>query len=128
MGGVDIPVWAIVLGIIGFLVNIIIGLLYWSIGRMMSGIQTSVMALVEADKELVSKFVSVSKELADHRLHVSEHYVKKEEFNSTTAAIFAALREAKDEIVERVQELVRHLEARINVIHKQDNNQTKNKQ
>lgn len=110
----DIPVWAIIFGIMGLLVNLVLALTAWSISRLLGSIKESILALTTADQELAAKFLIVSKELSEHKLHVSEKYVKQDHFNSTTAAIFSALREAKDEIVERVQELVRHLEARIN--------------
>jgi tetrahydromethanopterin S-methyltransferase subunit G len=109
----DVPVWTIVLAIIGMLVNIVIGLLIWAVSQKLADIKESIVGLVKADRDLAVQVGDLGKELAAHKLHVSEAYVRLELHNATAAAIFQTLRETKDEIVERVQELVRHVEDRV---------------
>lgn len=109
----EIPTWTIVLGIIGLLVNAFIGLLIWAVSQKLGDIKESIVSLATADRELGNKVGVLAKELSDHKLHVSETYVRLELHTATTTSIFNALREAKDEIVERVQELMRHLESRL---------------
>lgn len=111
----EIPVWTIVLAIIAFLVNCIIGLLIWSVSQKLGDIKESIAALIAADRAMGEKMGALSKELSDHKLHVSETYVRLDQHNANTTAIFTALRQAKDEIVERVQELIRHVEDRMSV-------------
>lgn len=110
----EIPVWTIVLGIIGLLINIAIGLLIWTVSQKLADIKQVLTDLAAADRALSDKVSGLDRALAEHKLHVSEKYVRMELHSATTAAIFNSLRETKEEIIERVQELFSHLETRMN--------------
>lgn len=112
MDGV-VPVWAIVLGVIGFLVNVIIGLLIWAVSQKLGDIKDVLSNLASADRELALKIGGLDRDLAAHKLYVSENYVRIPQHEAAITAIFNTLRETKEEIVDRVQELVRHLESRM---------------
>lgn len=108
----EIPVWTIVMGTIAMLVNIVIGLLIWSVSQKLGDIKESIVNLTSADRDLSARLIGLDRDLSAHKLHVSETYVRLDHHQTAINAIFNTLRETKEEIISRVQELVGHLEAR----------------
>lgn len=109
----EVPVWTIIIGIIAGLWNVVLLLVGVIIKRGLDDIKETLRQLAVDDREALAKIFAVEQDLTMHKLYVSEHYARKNDVDSTIKSIFDTFRQTKEEIIERVREIVGELRNQI---------------
>ena len=109
----EIPVWTIVLALVGLLVNLVIGVIAWAINQKLSDLGRTIERLSDADAQLGADMRSLAKDLADHKLHVANTYAR----STDIAAIFRKIDALRGELITEIKELIEKVNDRIDYHH-----------
>lgn len=109
----EIPVWTIVLGLIGLLVNLIIGLIAWTINSKLADLSRTIDKLIATDNALSADLHALTKDLSEHKLYAANTYARA----SDISAIFAKLDALRADLIAVFKEAINDVNARINYHH-----------
>jgi len=116
----DMSLWLFALGaafaIIGFVTNLLVVVVAWSLKREVSSLKDSITTLSNADSDLAQKIENTGSEitrlersLSDHRLHVAEHYARKEAIDT----LFEKLEEIRGSMLSAIREYITDVNRRV---------------
>lgn len=122
-----VPVWTIILGIIGLMVNVIIGLIAWTINTKLGDLRDAISSLTKADQDLWEDLLKLERahsermsllerDLHSHKLDAAKAYTPLEQHNRTTEALFEKIDKMQGAIIEQVHELCRSVNLRIDSV------------
>lgn len=113
----NIDIWLFVaatcFAIIGFLANLIVIVVAWAVKKQVSSMESTITHLVDTDERLATGLTRLERELAAHKLHVSEWYAKQ----SDIKAIFAELKDLREVLMAEIKSYAETVNARIDHLH-----------